>query len=205
MTQSESDQTTTKVHVQLLSPQADGPCARELTTGELRRYCNPEDLNFETTVELSGSTSHPGQDRAIAAINFGVDIDHRDYNIFALGGPGLGKQEIITSLIEEKAKSGPAPDDWCYVYNFEDENKPIALRFDTGDGAVFASEIENLVRELRSAIPAAFEGSDFQEQRQVILDDVKSRREKSFRKVQEEAERNELGLIQSPNAVLITP
>ena len=74
---------------------------------QLYRRCDPEQLPFETTAELPDLTETVGQDRALEAVRFGIDIQNGGFNIYALGPPGIGKHTLITQLLEEAAQESP--------------------------------------------------------------------------------------------------
>jgi len=57
----------------------------ELTPEQLRASCDPESLGFETTADLPELVGSVGQDRAMAAIDFGLEMKTEGYNI---GGAG---------------------------------------------------------------------------------------------------------------------
>ena len=64
---------------------------------------------------------------------------------------------LARDLLKEQAGTQPVPDDWCFVNNFSDPDRPRALSFPAGQGAEFRSDMESLIEEMQIAIPAAFE------------------------------------------------
>jgi hypothetical protein len=96
---------------------------KPLAPDKLYRRCDPAQFDFETTDNLDVLSDIIGQPRAVEAMQFGINIEQAGYNIFALGPAGTGKRAHMTRLFEEKAAIEPAPDDWCYVNNFEQSHK----------------------------------------------------------------------------------
>jgi hypothetical protein len=88
-----------------------------LAAEALCRRCNPESLAFGSTSELEDLTEIVGQDRAVAAIAFGIGIRRAGYNLFVLGPSASGKHTIVRQYVEHKARAEPIPSDWCYVNN----------------------------------------------------------------------------------------
>ena len=91
-----------------------------LPSDRLYRRCEPAELPFDTTEELEPLAEHLGQDRAVEALEFGLQIPHDGYNIFLLGSTGVGKSELLDSVLSGLLKNPaaiprPAPSDWCYV------------------------------------------------------------------------------------------
>ena len=113
----------------------------ELKPKDLRCDCNPDEFDFECTSELSPLEETIGQDRALRAIEFGVEIKSHGYNIYALGPGGTGRTTFIKSFLKDKAREIPTPDDWCYVYNFSDPHRPNAIRLSAGKGAEFRAGV----------------------------------------------------------------
>ena len=74
----------------------------ELTAKDLKDICNPSQFKFETTKELGSSSNLIyGQERAIKALKFGLDIDIKGYNLYLEGTTGVGKTEVARSLAYE--------------------------------------------------------------------------------------------------------
>ncbi|MHC4917745.1 MAG: Lon-like protease helical domain-containing protein, partial [Planctomycetota bacterium] len=100
----------------------------ELKAEQLLAACDPSTLGFETTAGLPVLEGSIGQDRAVAAISFGLEMKTEGYNLFAAGATGTGRNFAVVTHAQEAAAERPTPDDWCYVYNFEDPRQPRALR-----------------------------------------------------------------------------
>src|SRR5215831_5964807 len=147
---------------------------------ELYRRCDPQQFSFETTASLEDLTEIIGQARALAALEFGIGIQREGYNLFSLGPSGTGKYKIVRQSLQQKAATEPVPFDWCYVNNFEDPQQPRAIQLPPGQGTQLQQDMDQLMDELRSAIPAAFESEDYRTRKQVIEEEVKERHEKAF-------------------------
>ena len=99
---------------------------------ELYRPCGAELPDFETTEELEEFDTVVGQERALDAVRFGVRMGASGYNLYVLGRPGTSKHATVRQFLEREAAERERPDDWCYVNNFEDSHKPVALRTASG-------------------------------------------------------------------------
>jgi len=179
--------------------------AKPLTPEQLCRGCDPAQFPFETTAELAELMEVVGQARAIEAVQFGIGIARDGYNLFCLGPAGVGKHFIARQFLERHAAGQPVPSDWCYVNNFEQPQKPLALRLSPGQGTVLRRDCEQLVEELRSAIPAAFESEDYRTRKQVIETELKERHEKVFEEMRRKAEKKEIALLRTPTGFVFAP
>ena len=135
--------------------------------------CTLSHLDFETTADLEDSIEFIGQQRPIAAIELGVTIEREGYNIFALGPSGTGKYTVIQRIVEERAAAGPAPDDWCYVNDFERPSSPRALRLPAGMGKELSRDMERLVGDLRTGLSSAFESEEYTTRRRALEEEFK--------------------------------
>ena len=74
-----------------------------LAADQLRRMCDPGKLPFETTAEVEPLEEVIGQDRAVRAIEFGVDISSSGFNLFLAGAPGTGRKTILRRILTRAA------------------------------------------------------------------------------------------------------
>jgi lon-related putative ATP-dependent protease len=148
-----------------------------LPAEKLRRVCDPGIFQFTDTSQVPASRDIIGQQRAIDAMEFGLQIKTDGYNIYMAGESGEGKTRYALDMARKYAKNRKTPDDWCYVYNFEDVNVPRAIHLPAGKGKVFKEDMENFIKILRQEISKAFEGEDYEEEREKILRHFKEKKE----------------------------
>jgi len=133
---------------------------KALTAKQLKPQCTAKSLPFKTTEELEDLPVVLGQDRAFKAIEFAINVEHRGFNLYAMGSSGLGKHGLIRKYLSKVAqKKDPAPD-WCYVHNFEQDYKPKALKLPPGQGRIFKKDMNNLIEDISKALDDAFETSE---------------------------------------------
>ncbi|MDH3832339.1 MAG: AAA family ATPase, partial [Gammaproteobacteria bacterium] len=178
---------------------------KPLQPKQLRSYCNPESFQFETTDDLPDLGEMVGQERALAALDFGVGMPNSGYNLYVLGPAGSGKYTTVSRFLKEKAAGSAAPADWVYVNNFEDSSKPLAMRLPTGRGRELQRDMQQLVEELRTAIPAAFESDDYKARIQQIDESFESRQEDAFRKLHEEAQHHQIKVFKTHGGITFAP
>lgn len=169
-----------------------------LRADQLYTRCDPAQFTFTSTGELDDLTEIIGQERALEAIRFGVGIQRRGYNLFALGPAGTGKHRVICNYLESQAVVEETPSDWCYVNNFQTSHRPKALRLPAGRGCVLAAEMDKLVDDLKVAVSAAFESEDYRIRRENIDEDFRQARARTFEEIQEKAQEKDIALIPSP-------
>ncbi len=99
----------------------------ELNYKQLKDYCNPDIFKFDDTSTISGIDTGIGQDRGIKALEFGLSVDVKGYNLYLEGPDGVGKTMYTKNYLNKISKKEKVPSDWCYIYNFDNPNEPIAL------------------------------------------------------------------------------
>ncbi|MEE9132391.1 MAG: ATP-binding protein [Gemmatimonadota bacterium] len=137
---------------------------------QLRRVCDPSSLEFSTTADLEPLREPIGQDLAMRAVSFGLEVNHPGYNICAVGLPGSGRSTMIRQLLEERAKAEPTPPDWCYVADFDAHREPRALEVPPGRGPALRDDIDGLLAELLASLPKALQGAEFRKERDAIAE-----------------------------------
>ena len=176
-----------------------------LTAEQLRPQYNRQDLAFNSTEELESLTDILGQERALDAVEFGIGVQHRGFNLYVMGPSGFGKHGIIRKYLTNKAADEDTPADWCYVRNFEQDYKPRALKLPAGRGKQFQKDMKNLVEDLGKSINAAFEASEYQEQVQQ-LEKIFSKKQASFiEKHADKARAQGVHLSQTPSGFMLAP
>ncbi len=167
----------------------------------LYQECRPESLPFVTTETLEPLYGLFGQDRALAAMRFGTRIEHGGYNLFVLGSPAGGFDDAVRALLKQAAEEDPVPSDWIYVTNFDDPNKPHALRLTPGDGRRFQEKVDEAVQDLRSSLPAIFQSEEYLARRRSIEDAFERRHTEALSVIQKSAEADGIALVSTPNGI----
>ncbi len=177
----------------------------KLAPEALYKRCDPEMFTFDTTEDLEGFPGTIGQEKALKALDFGLSMDSSGFNIFALGESGTGKMTTIMTTLKEKAAKEKVPQDWCYVHNFKDPDTSIAIALEPGNGAIFAKEMEDLIKTLRIEIPKAFESKEYEMQKNKIIEEFQQKQSEYFSRLDEEAKTRGFTVKRGPTGVLIVP
>ncbi len=172
---------------------------------DLRKACEDLGTDFTRSDELPAGRPWLGQQRAVDAVRFGIDVDRPGYNVYVLGAAGSHRHGLVRELCEERAATRGAPADWCYVNNFTDPERPCALSMPAGRGAEFRSDMHSLIEDMRLAIPAAFEGDDYRNQLRAIEEETQEEVEAQWRSLEEMASQKGIGVMQTPTGYVLAP
>jgi lon-related putative ATP-dependent protease len=193
----------------LLATDSESPvgatAAIPLAPEALRRIVDASNLGFASTTELEPATGLIGQDRALAAIRFGTDIDAHDFNMFVLGPPASGKSTAVRAYLATKVSAAAKPSDWVYVNNFENFNRPRALRLPCGRARALEKLMIAAIDELRIAVPTLFEGEDYQARRRSIEGAFRSGQEEAFNALSQKAEAQNIAIVRTPTGFVMAP
>ncbi len=149
----------------------------ELRAEQLRRRVDPSSLRFESTKEVAPLVGTIGQPRALDALEYGLAVETRGFNLFASGLPGSGRLTTVLDYLQALAAAKPAPSDWVYVNDFGNPDRPNAISMPAGRGTEFARAMEEFVQAARREIPRAFESDEYDRRQREIVAEIAHERE----------------------------
>jgi predicted ATP-dependent protease len=142
---------------------------RELKPRQLRKTCDPATFKFKTTAELEPFDGVIEQRRAVDALDLGLTLQKRNYNVYVAGASGTGKTTIARSMLAKLATERSIPDDWVYLHNFRNKEAPQAVWLKPGKGSQLRADMVELVQGLTLDLPKAFQSKAHQEQVQDVV------------------------------------
>ncbi len=172
---------------------------------KLRLVVNPDCFTFETTAELPPNTHIIGQPRGTRAIEFGMDINSRGYNVFVLGHTGTGRATAIERFLQARTNQEPVPDDWIYVHNFSTPHRPRAIALPAGEGSVFQARMAALIGHLSEDLPQAFDSEMYQEAIQAARQGLEEHQAQRLAALNEKANSQGLALLRTASGMVLVP
>lgn len=123
---------------------------RELTAEEARFTYDP------SIVDTCGPIpEHPtiiGQPRAMRALEMGLSISGKGYNIFVSGDPGTGRSTAIRLATASYARDTSLLRDIAFIHNFRHPDSPVAVSFAPGEGKAFLLAMKSFASQLRQEV-----------------------------------------------------
>lgn len=177
----------------------------KLKPSQLYAVCDPQKFDFTSTAELEERMSALGQDRAISAVELGINIKSKGYNLFCLGPEGTGKTSLVKRILEEEAKKRSTPKDWAYVYNFDEPYKPHSISFAAGQAVDFAKDIDKLIDDFSVAIPAVLESDEYKAGVSIIQEKYKQKKDEYLRILQKKAKGKSVSLLHMQVGLVVAP
>lgn len=177
----------------------------ELSPFELRKEVHLTAENWRVIEEVPLAKPLIGQDRALAALEFGIGNKLRGFNIYVAGYPGSAKLKAINHFLEEKARKETPPGDWCYVNNFKNPYCPRKIGLPQGGARIFKEEMNNFIQEVQQNLIKAFESQEYADWRQEVIDTYSEREESLFKDLHKKAKDNNFVIRRTPIDILVIP
>ena len=179
--------------------------ARLLTPAEMATRCDAATLRLD---DPSGANPQAivGQERARAAVAYGIAMTRPGHHLFVMGPPGSGKKTLVRQAIAEHLTRHAAQRfDWVYVNNFAAPHQPLALQLPPGRGVQLQMHMRELVDDLRTTLPATFESEEYVNAVARLATEFKERAEAAVLKVGEQAQAQGLAMVHTPMGLSFAP
>ena len=177
----------------------------ELSYKDLKLSFNPKIFNFETTEELEPLYTGIGQDRGIKALEFGLQVDVKGYNLYLEGPSGVGKTLYTKNYLTKIAAKKKTPSDWCYIYNFDNPNEPIAVELPAGQGKEFKEAMDGFIKEIKKDIKKTFNNDDFEKEKSLIKKEYETKRSELLDKLNQSASKYNFQVRAVQNGIYMMP
>ena len=177
----------------------------ELSYKNLKMICNPDLFPFETTDELEPINTGIGQDRGIKALEFGVNVDIKGYNLYLEGPSGVGKTMYTKNYLDKISKKQKTPNDWCYIYNFDNPNEPIAVSLPAGQGKEFKETMESFIKDIQVDIKNTFNNDDFEKEKALIKSEYEEKRNILMENLNKKSEKYGFQVKSAQNGIYMMP
>ncbi|WP_053955331.1 Lon protease family protein [Inediibacterium massiliense] len=172
---------------------------------KLKNKCDVDCFEFETTRDLYPLYGIIGQNRASEALEFGLGMKRKGYNIFVSGESGTGKNSYVLAITQKKAERRKIPDDWVYVYNFKNPDSPMALSLNSGMGILFKKDIEEMIEVLKKEVPKVFTTKEYENQKTVLIQEFENYTQEVIGDLNELAKQYDFTFEQTDKGLMSVP
>jgi len=182
---------------------------QKLPTGALRWKF--EDLNQAEAVlsqkrrRKVGQLFAMAQDRALSALELGLGIKQRGYNIFVVGASGTGRTSTVNQLLRDRARKEPTPSDIVLLYNFNNRDRPLSISIPAASGPKLRRTYDQLVERMLIDLEKTFETDHYLTLRQNIQDQSRRRTDDILGVIDQEARSEGFVLQRGGGALTLTP
>lgn len=177
----------------------------ELSYRSLKSTCNPNLFKFDTTESLEPIQGGIGQDRGIKALEFGLNVDINGYNLYVEGPSGVGKTMYTKHFLDSISKKKKVPQDWCYVYNFDNPNEPVAIPLSASQGKEFKEAMDKFVKDITRDIRDTFNNEDFEKEKALIKQEYDLKRSALMEKLNQTSAQYGFQVKSANNGIYMMP
>jgi len=176
---------------------------RELSANEVTFTVPAAELPFATTAEIAVAPGWVGQERALAALELGLGVTHAGYNIYVCGLGGTQREQTLATLLTELTRSFPRPGDRVLVQNFQNRDRPRTFYLPAGQGKELRHELQELVEDLKRALPETFRKETFEEEKERLAERFGHEGEEIAKALQQRAAEKGFALQPHPQGGII--
>ena len=177
----------------------------ELNYKDLKLTCDSKIFDFTTTDELETISTGIGQERGIKALEFGLNVDSNGYNLYVEGPYGVGKTSYTKNALETISKKKKVPNDWCYIYNFDNPNEPLAVSLPAGKGKEFESDMNTFINDIKVDIKNTFNNEDFEKEKNLIKQEFQNKRELLLQELNKKSSEYGFQVKSAQNGIYMMP
>ena len=177
----------------------------ELNYKKLKAFCDPNIFDFETTEELTNIETGIGQDRGIKALEFGLSVDIKGYNLYLEGPSGVGKTMYTKHYLDKISKREKTPCDWCYIYNFNNPNEPIAVPLHAGQGKEFKDQMDAFIKDIKNDLKNTFNNEDFEKEKTLITQAYEEKKVALMEKLNKKSKKYGFEVKSAQNGIYMMP
>ncbi len=177
----------------------------KLKADQLSVTCSLNQFACKSSAELFPLDGIVGQQRAVRALNLGLQIQNQGFNIFVVGTQGTGRTTAVKSYLEKIAAKQPVPSDWCYVFNFGNPRQPRALELPQGKGKDFVAKVDQFLLAAKSSINQMLESEEYSQQRENRIRQIERQKVKLNDQVLAKTEQAGFQLQGTQTGLLIVP
>ena len=177
----------------------------ELDWEKLTWTLDPEKIDFETSDGCDPCEEIIGQNRALKAIQTGLDIRSLGYNIFITGLAGTGRVTTIKKLLDDLKKEQKTPDDILYVNNFRNPDEPTLVFLPAKQGREFREDMEQMIAMLRTNIPELLKSEYYTKKRDSIVEELQKKQKDILKTFEDEVAEEGFTVIQVQMGLFTKP
>ena len=146
-----------------------------------------------------------GQEKALNALNFAVNLSAPNAHLVCLGPKGVGRTSLTLDILHQFAENKPAPQDWIYVADFNDLLHPMPIALPAGQGPIFAQKVARVVENIRESLKTLFSDEKYQIGLAHIKQKYAAKKQADFNRLSDAVATPFTGLSKTSNGIVVNP
>ncbi len=152
----------------------------------------PEELRIN--IDLSESISEDysdnswgviGQPRAVQALEMGLSINAKGYNIFVTGESGTGRYTAVMEILKKYKEKKEPLEDVAYVFNFDKPENPRVMYFPEGQARLFRDTLTSLVERMKLLIGEKLKSVAYTEKRDNLIGETEKNENRQLKEFED--------------------
>ncbi len=123
-------------------------------------------LRDTSTHKAARASGIVGQDEARLALRFALTTSGHHHNAYLRGPEGSGRRTLIRSLLEELKPEPRRSQDFCYVHNFANPDRPRLIVLAGGQGRQFQHAMTRISLFVRDRLPEILKNDPIRSRRE---------------------------------------
>lgn len=184
---------------------ADLNAPTPLPADELRWTCSPDAFPPAGSAGMPSLGETMGQERALSALQLGLELYAPGYNIFVSGLTGTGRKTTVKRILESIQPHCALAPDRAYVHNFAEPDEPRLLTLPRGTARTLKHDMRALVELCKKTIPGLFEDEGYEAERTAIVERYASTERERVKGMNDAAKADGLAIVQVQMGPLTRP
>ncbi len=178
---------------------------RKLESQDGRYVVDPHSITKAEKSDEAAFRGIIGQKRALHALEVGLQVPGRGFNVYVSGPPGIGKMTSVRSYLERIAEQRPTPSDLCFVHNHKEPYEPKAIMLPAGCGNEFRKAMQNIQNFIEEDVSRIFESDEYRTQRESAIEELKGRGQGVQEEIKQKAHEKGFVLQQTLMGMALVP
>ena len=137
-----------------------------------------------------------GQPRALEALDMGIHIRAKGYNVFCSGVPGTGRKTAILQTLSNYKPDDLKLKDYAYVYNYKNPLMPEILILPAGKAQLLKKQIHSLVESIKKLLSMQNENSEYAVKKEGLIKNLQNADAKKLTEFEEHLEAQGFQIVQ---------
>jgi predicted ATP-dependent protease len=133
---------------------------------QLRWRPDASKIEESSTRDARSLSGMVGQSRARTALRFALASKSRNHNVFVRGPEGCGRRTLIDSVLSDLKLSAESLQDFCYVHNFSNPDRPHLIVLPGGQGRHFQHAMTRISLFVRDRLPEILKNDPIRSRRE---------------------------------------
>ncbi|ANQ53426.1 ATP-dependent protease [Thermosipho sp. 1063] len=146
-----------------------------------------------------------GREDAFKAMQFGLSMKQKGYNIFIVGPSGTGRKSFAISFAKKFSKKKKNYHDLVYTIDLDEAYAAKAIILPPGEGKKLKEKLENISEDIFKNIQKTFESEEYEEKKKELEMEYEEKKEQILSELSKKAVRLGFVVKLTPTGIVYAP